>query len=95
MVANFTYLGILVTTSQFSKKLLVLNRIISVRYQQLKPLNSVDTIVITVCKQISFKLFKNKRKISYKLFTYNSYIYNLLNVCKEMINHKKKVFVSD
>ena len=39
-----------------------------------------------VCKQISCNLFKNE--ITYKLFTYISFMYIHLNVCNQMFNSK-------
>ena len=41
-------------------------------FEYLEPFNYVQTIVILVCKQISSDSFKNK--ITYKLFTYKSYV---------------------
>ena len=40
--------------------------------EYLEPFNYVQTIVISVCKQISFDSFKGD--ITYKLLTYKSYV---------------------
>ena len=39
-----------------------------------------------MCKQVSYNSFKNE--ITYKLFTYKSYMYIYLNVCKQMTDIK-------
>ena len=62
--------------------LLVSNRIISVKYEYLKPFNCMHLKLfvldnnnwnyLTVCKQISSDLFKDY--VTYKLFTRKSYI---------------------
>ena len=44
---------------------------------------TVETIAILVCQKFSPNSFKNG--ITYKLFTYKSYMYIQLNVCKQMI----------
>ena len=46
----------------------------------------MQKIRIIVCKQINSNSCKNK--ISYKLFTYKSYMYNHLTVCKLMTDVK-------
>ena len=46
-----------------------------------QPFNSVEKIEILVCKHISSNTFK---KNIHKLFTYKSYVYFHLNVCKQM-----------
>ena len=57
----------------------MLNWIISITYQYLKPYNCVQAIAILVVKQISSNSFKIK--ITNKLFTDKSYMYIYLNVC--------------
>ena len=46
----------------------------------------MQPIAILVCKQISSNSSKNK--ITHKLFTYKSYMYNQLTMCKQMTNVK-------
>ena len=50
----------------------------------------MPTIAIPASKQISSNSFKNK--IIYKLFTYKSYMYNHLTVCKQMTDVKSKCY---
>ena len=59
-----------------------LQRLICHKTQKFKPNKTicVETIAILVCKQIRSNSFKNE--ITYKLFTYKSYMYMHLNVCK-------------
>ena len=52
----------------------------------MESLNFVEIIAILVCKQISFNSFKNE--ITYNLFIYKSYMYIILNVCKQMTDIK-------
>ena len=72
------FMGQIELFSLYLGLLLILNGIISVKYQFLKPFNCVQTINsktwkhITVCKQMSSSLFKN---VTNNLFTYKSYIY--------------------
>ena len=52
----------------------------------MKASNFVETIVIRVCKQISLNHLKEE--IIYELFTYKTYMYIHLNVCKQMTDIK-------
>ena len=57
-----------------------MNWIISVRSEQLKPFNYVETIAIQMCKQINSNLFKNEIN--------NKLLYIHLTVRKQMISSK-------
>ena len=83
--------AVLETTSQYASKWLIWNRINSVIKQYLKPFNWVKTITIPVCKEITSNLSKNK--ITYKLLTYKSSMYDHLTVCKQMKSSNFKNFI--
>ena len=55
--------------------------------------NCVETIAILVYRQISSNLSKNET--TNKLFTYKSYMYIHLNVCKQMADVKLLLLLSN
>ena len=59
----------------------------------MKPFNCIKTAGIQEGKQTSSHSFKSE--ITYKQFTFKSYMYIHSNGCKQMINIKKRIFVFD